>query len=136
LSLSYNEPLGMTRSALQYMYDDEGNTYLDCVNNIPHVGHSHPRVVKAGQQQMGRLNTNTRYVYNSLNEYAKRLLSKFPDRLSKVLFVNSGSAAADLAIRLARNHTGKDNFIVLDHAYHGNVSTAIALSPYKFNHKG
>jgi len=136
LSVSYNEPLGMTGSALQYMYDDEGDTYLDCVNNIPHVGYCHPRVVKAGQKQMARLNTNTRYLYESLNEYAKKLLSKFPDRLSKVLFVNSGSAATDLAIRLARNHTGKDDFIVLDHAYHGNVSTAIGLSPYKFNHKG
>ena len=136
LSLSYEKPLSMIGSALQYMYDDEGDTYLDCVNNIPHVGHCHPRVVKAGQKQMAKLNTNTRYLYESLNEYAKRLLDKFPDKLSKVLFVNSGSAATDLAIRLAKNHTGKEDFIVLDHAYHGNVSTAIGLSPYKFNHKG
>ena len=136
LSVSYNDPLSMTGAALQYMYDDEGDTYLDCVNNIPHVGHCHPQVVKAGQKQMAQLNTNTRYLYDSLNKYAKKLLAKFPDRLSKVLFVNSGSAATDLAIRLARNQTGKDDFVVLDHAYHGNVSTAIGLSPYKFNHKG
>ena len=136
LSLSYNEPIRMVDSALQYMYDDEGETYLDCVNNIPHVGHCHPRVVEAGQRQMAKLNTNTRYLYDSLGEYASRLLEKFPPSLNKVLFVNSGSAATDLAVRLAKTHTGKDDFIVLDHAYHGNISTAIGLSPYKFNHKG
>jgi 4-aminobutyrate aminotransferase-like enzyme len=136
LSLSYNEPIHMVGSSLQYMYDDEGNTYLDCVNNIAHVGHCHPKVVEAGQRQMAKLNTNTRYLYDSLNNYASRLLDKFPAALNKVIFVNSGSEATDLAIRLAQTHTGRDHFIVLDHAYHGNNRTAISLSPYKFNHKG
>ncbi len=136
LSVSYTEPIRMIGSALQYMYDDEGHTYLDGVNNIPHVGHCHPRVVAAGQKQMSRLNTNTRYLYDSLNEYARRLLDKFPDPLNKIIFVNSGSAATDLAIRLAQTHTGRKEFIVLDHAYHGNNQTAIGLSPYKFNSRG
>jgi len=136
LSLSYPEPVHMTGAAFQYMYSADGRTYLDCVNNIPHVGHCHPRVVEAGQRQMARLNTNTRYLYRSLNEYAERLLSKFPPALNKVFFVNSGSAATDLAVRLVRAHTGRDQFLVLDHAYHGNTQTAISLSPYKFNRKG
>ena len=136
MSLSYDEPIEMLGSALQYMYSADGKTYLDCVNNIPHVGHCHPKVVEAGQKQMARLNTNSRYVYDSLNEYSKKLLSSFPDSLSKIFFVNSGSAATDLAVRLAKKHTGRDGFQVLEHAYHGNTSTAIALSPYKFDGKG
>ncbi|MCK5821456.1 MAG: aminotransferase class III-fold pyridoxal phosphate-dependent enzyme [Bacteroidales bacterium] len=136
LSLSYSEPIEMIGSALQYMYGSDGKTYLDCVNNIPHVGHCHPKVVEAGQKQMASLNTNTRYIYDSLNEYAEKLLAKFPDSLSKVFFVNSGSAATDLAIRLAKKHTKRKNFQVLDHAYHGNISSAIELSPYKFDRKG
>jgi len=136
LSLSYKEPIEMIGSALQYMYGSDGKTYLDCVNNIPHVGHCHPKVVEAGQKQMAMLNTNTRYVYDSLNDYSEKLLAKFPDSLSKVFFVNSGSAATDLAIRLAKAHTKRENFQVLDHAYHGNISTAIELSPYKFSQDG
>ncbi len=136
LSLSYQEPIEMTGSALQYMYSADGSTYLDCVNNIPHVGHCHPEVVEAGQKQMALLNTNTRYIYDNLNDYAENLLKTFPSSLSKVFFVNSGSAATDLAVRLAKKHTGSEKFIVLDHAYHGNTTTAIALSPYKFSRKG
>ena len=135
-SISYREPIQMSGSALQYMYAADGRTYIDGVNNIPHVGHCHPDVVEAGQRQMAKLNTNTRYVYDSLNEYAEMLLATFPDSLSKVFFVNSGSAATDLAVRLAKAHTGHDEFIVLDHAYHGNTTSAINLSPYKFNRKG
>ncbi|MEA1878235.1 MAG: aminotransferase class III-fold pyridoxal phosphate-dependent enzyme [Bacteroidota bacterium] len=135
-SLSYSEPIEMIGSALQYMYGSDGKTYLDCVNNIPHVGHCHPKVVEAGQKQMATLNTNTRYVYDSLNDYAEKLLAKFPDSLSKVFFVNSGSAATDLAIRLAKTHTKREKFQVLDCAYHGNISSAIELSPYKFNRAG
>lgn len=90
LSLSYNKHIYMVRSAFQYMYDAYGTTFLDAYNNIPHVGHSHPKVVAAGQQQMAKLNTNTRYLYDQLSEYAKKLLSKFPAYLNKVYFVNSG----------------------------------------------
>jgi 4-aminobutyrate aminotransferase-like enzyme/Ser/Thr protein kinase RdoA (MazF antagonist) len=136
VSLSYNEPIQMAGAAMQYMYGEDGATYLDCVNNIPHVGHCHPRIVEAGQRQMAILNTNTRYLYKSLDQYAGKLLSKFPPSLSKVFFVNSGSAATDLAVRLAEAHTGRRDYLVLDYAYHGNTTAAIGLSPYKFNRKG
>lgn len=136
LSLSYDEPIRMVRAAFQYMYDDRGNTYLDCVNNICHVGHCHPRVVEAGQKQMANLNTNTRYLYDNLNQYAEKLCSTFPEKLNKVFFLNSGSAATDLALRLARTHTNRENVIVVDHAYHGNTSSAIEVSPYKFEGTG
>jgi 4-aminobutyrate aminotransferase-like enzyme len=82
------------------------------------------------------LNTNTRYLYESLDLYAEKLLAKFPPSLNKVFFVNSGSAATDLAVRLAEAHTGGNEYLVLDYAYHGNTKAAIGLSPYKFNRKG
>ncbi len=133
LSLSYKKPIAMVNAAFQYMYDSEGNAILDAYNNIPHVGHSHPKVVEAGQRQMARLNTNTRYLYDSLPAYAERLLSKFPGTLSKVFFVNSGSAATDLAIRLAYAHTSQKNMMVIEHGYHGNTQVGIDVSDYKFN---
>ncbi len=134
LSLTYDRPIYMVRSAFQYMYDAYGNTFLDAYNNIPHVGHSHPKVVAAGQRQMAKLNTNTRYLYDQLFEYAERLLSKFPESLNKVYFVNSGSAASDLAIRIAKIHTGFQKIMVMEHGYHGHTQTATDISDYKFNH--
>lgn len=133
LSLSYKEPIYMVRSAFQYMYDAYGNTFLDAYNNIPHVGHSHPKIVAAGQAQMAKLNTNTRYVYDQLAEYAEKLLAKFPSTLNKVYFVNSGSAASDLAIRIAKIHTGHEKLMVMEHGYHGHTQTATDISDYKFN---
>ncbi len=133
LSLSYEKPIYMDRAAFQYMYDSYGNTFLDAYNNIPHVGHSHPKVVNAGQRQIAKLNTNTRYIYDLLTDYSERLLSKFPDSLNKVYFVNSGSAATDLAIRMAKAHTKFKKIMVLEHGYHGNTQTAIDISDYKFN---
>ncbi|MBA7556642.1 [LysW]-aminoadipate semialdehyde transaminase [subsurface metagenome] len=126
----------MTRAAFQYMYDAEGNTYLDMRNNIPHVGHCHPRVVIAGERQMARLNTNTRYLYDELTSFSEHLLSKFPDSLNRVFLVNSGSAAVDLAIRLALDHTQKSKIAVLEHGYHGNTNTGIGISHYKYSGKG
>ena len=84
---------------------------------------------------MGKLNTNTRYLYDLLPEYANKLLSKFPDSLNKVFFVNSGSAASDLAIRIARMHTGQKNIMVMEHGYHGQTQTDIDISDYKFSNK-
>jgi 4-aminobutyrate aminotransferase-like enzyme/Ser/Thr protein kinase RdoA (MazF antagonist) len=133
LSTSYEEPIHMIGSAFQYMYDSAGNTFLDAYNNIPHVGHGHPRVVAAGQRQMAKLNTNTRYLYPELADYAEKLLATFPSNLSKVFFVNSGSAASDLAIRMAKAHTGHKKIMVMEHGYHGNTQTAIEISDYKFN---
>jgi ethanolamine-phosphate phospho-lyase len=135
LSLSHTKPVHMERSAFQYMYDAYGNTFLDAYNNIPHVGHSHPKVVAAGQSQMAKLNTNTRYVYDLLAVYSEKLLAKFPKSLNKIYFVNSGSAASDLAIRLAKTHTGNRGIMVMEHGYHGNTQTGIDISDYKFNSK-
>jgi ethanolamine-phosphate phospho-lyase len=136
LSISFDKPIHMVSAAFQYMHDDLGNTYLDAYNNIPHVGHCHPRVVQAGQQQMARLNTNTRYLSEVYNNYAEKLLSKFPAKLSKVFFVNSGSAASDLALRLAQTHSRKKGIVVMEHGYHGNTRQVIDISHYKYNRKG
>jgi ethanolamine-phosphate phospho-lyase len=136
LSLSYESPIIMEKAAFQYMYGDGDTAYVDCVNNIMHVGHAHPEVVEAGQRQMALLNTNTRYYFNSLSEYAGLLLQHFPEKLNKVFFVNSGSAASDLAIRLARNFTQKKDIIVMEHGYHGNTTAGIEISHYKFAGKG
>jgi ethanolamine-phosphate phospho-lyase len=135
LSLSYSSPIYMEKAAFQFMYDKYGSTYLDAYNNIPHVGHSHPYVVRAGQQQMAKLNTNTRYLYDQLQAYCEKLLSKFPASLNKVFFVNSGSAASDLAIRMAKAYRGFKNIMVMEHGYHGNTQTAMEISDYKFNNK-
>ena len=82
----FKKPIHMVRSAFQYMYDAEGHTFLDAYNNIPHVGHSHPKVVEAGKKQMAILNTNTRYLFDELAIYAERLLCYFPSELNKVFF--------------------------------------------------
>lgn len=135
LSISYDTPVHMERSAFQYMYDAHGNTFLDAYNNIPQVGHSHPKVVEAGMRQMAKLNTNTRYHYDLLPEYAEKLLSKFPEPLNNVFFVNSGSAGSDLAMRMAFAHTGHHHLMVMEHGYHGNTQIGIDISDYKFSNK-
>ncbi len=134
LSVSYDTPIAMEKSAFQYMYDAYGNTYLDAYNNIPHVGHSHPIVVEAGQRQMAKLNTNTRYLYDILPEYSSELLKKLPSKLNRVFFVNSGSEANDLAIRMAKMCSGHEKIMVMEHGYHGHTQTGIDISDYKFNH--
>ena len=132
LSLAYSEPLHIVRGEGAYLYDASGREYLDLVNNVAHVGHCHPRVVEAGARQMATLNTNTRYLHGSVIDYARRLAATLPDPLHVCFFVNSGSEANDLALRLAAAHTGREDVIVLDHAYHGHLRSTIALSPYKF----
>jgi 4-aminobutyrate aminotransferase-like enzyme len=136
LSTSYRSPLKIVRGAMQYLFDEKGNTYLDCVNNVCHIGHCHPQVVKAAQKQIAILNTNTRYLHDNLAEYALRLTDTMPDPLTVCYFVNSGSEANELAIRLARAYTGHSDFIVVDQAYHGNTTATIELSPYKFDGPG
>lgn len=136
LSVSYDSPLKMVRGQQQYLYDEQGQAYLDLVNNVCHVGHCHPHVVKAAQEQMAVLNTNTRYLHDNIVEYAKRLTATLPDPLNVCFLVCTGSEANDLALRLARNHTGHHDVLVLDGAYHGNLSSLIDLSPYKFDGPG
>ncbi len=136
LSISYQKPLKIVRGAMQYLYEENGRAYLDCVNNVCHVGHCHPHVVRALRDQALILNTNTRYLHDNIIEYTRRLIAKFSKTLSVCFFVNSGSEANELAIRLARAHTGQTDCIVIDHAYHGNTNAVIELSPYKFDSTG
>ncbi|MBM3262355.1 MAG: aminotransferase class III-fold pyridoxal phosphate-dependent enzyme, partial [candidate division Zixibacteria bacterium] len=110
--------------------------FVDAVNNVPHVGHSHPAVVRAGQRQMATLNTNTRYLHDHLVDYAERLCAFLPEPLCVCFFVNSGSEANDLALRLAQAYTGHRDMLILDGAYHGNLTSLIDISPYKFDGPG
>ena len=132
LSIGHGKPLHIVKGELQYLYADDGTRYLDLVNNVCHVGHCHPKVVAAGQQQMSVLSTNTRYVYDGLTEYISRLAATLPDGLDVGFMVNSGSEANELAVRLARAHTGVNDMLVVDGGYHGNTSMLVQLSPYKF----
>ena len=136
LSIAYRKPLTILRGWRQHLYDDEGQPYLDAVNNVAHVGHSHPRVVKALRTQAAVLNTNTRYLHEEIERYAERLSRTLPRGLSVCYFVCSGSEANELALRLARAHTQTSDVIVIDGAYHGNTNALIELSPYKFNGPG
>ncbi|UCF95475.1 MAG: aminotransferase class III-fold pyridoxal phosphate-dependent enzyme, partial [Desulfobacterales bacterium] len=136
LSISYDLPLKIVRGAGQYLFNDEGQAYLDGVNNVCHVGHCHPQVVAAGQGQMAVLNTNTRYLHDHIVAYAQRLLAKFPAPLSVCFFVCTGSEANELALRMARNYTGKQEVITVEGAYHGNTQALIDLSPYKHDGPG
>jgi 4-aminobutyrate aminotransferase-like enzyme len=136
LSVAYEKPLNIVRGYRQYLYDDEGRRYLDAYNNVAHVGHCHPQVVAAGCQQMELLNTNTRYLSELILEYAAKLTATLPDPLNVCFFVNSGSEANELALRLARAHTKARDLIVLEHAYHGNTTTLIDISPYKHDGPG
>ncbi len=136
LSLSYKKPLHIVRGYGQYLFDANGRAYLDCVNNVCHVGHCHPKVNDAAVRQISMLNTNTRYLHENILEYAEKLTSKFPDPLNVCYFVCSGSEANELALRLAKNFTGREDMIVVDHAYHGNTSSTIDISPYKFDGPG
>jgi 4-aminobutyrate aminotransferase-like enzyme/Ser/Thr protein kinase RdoA (MazF antagonist) len=136
LSLSYQRPLKIVRGWMQYLYDETGRAFLDVYNNVPLVGHSHPRVVRAAQEQLALLNTNTRYLHDNVNRYAERLTRLLPESLHVCFFVNSGSEANELALRLARAHTGREDIIVLEHAYHGHTNTLIDISPYKFDGPG
>ena len=136
LKLSYRKPVTFLRGWKQFLYDQEGRTYLDGYNNVPHVGHCHPCIVAAAGRQMQLLNTNTRYLHPLQIEYAEALTSKLPGDLKVCFFVNSGSEANELALRLARAHTGAIDTIVMDGGYHGNTNTAIDISPYKFNGPG
>ena len=136
LSLAYRRPLHIVRGHMQYLYDADGREYLDAVNNVAHVGHCHPRVVEAGQRQMAVLNTNTRYLHSLIVTYAERLCATLPAPLRVCFFVNSGSEAGDLALRLARTHTGSRATVVIDGAYHGNSSELVRISPYKYDGPG
>jgi len=136
LSLLYESPLKIVRGEGQYLFDENGKKYLDTVNNVAHVGHENYNVVKAGQDQMALLNTNSRYLHENIIDLAKELLETLPEELSVVHFVNSGSEANELAIRMVKSTTGSKDFIVSEMGYHGNSNSCVAISSYKFDRKG
>lgn len=136
LSVSYRQPLHVVRGVMQYLIDADGRRYLDTVNNVAHVGHAHPDVVRAGQRQMAVLNTNTRYLHEAILEYAERLTATLPEPLRVCWFVNSGSEANELALRMARAYSGERDLIVVESGYHGNTTTLVDVSPYKFDGPG
>lgn len=131
------DPLKIVRGSGQYMFDENGVKYLDCINNVAHVGHCHPHVVQKTTEQMGHLETNSRYLHDNLVNYSKRITAYMPEELNMTFYTNSGSEANDLAIRIARRcGNGGSDIMVLDHAYHGHLTTLIDISPYKFNNTG
>jgi 4-aminobutyrate aminotransferase-like enzyme/Ser/Thr protein kinase RdoA (MazF antagonist) len=136
LSISYKKPLHIVRGQMQYLIDIDGQKYIDTVNNVAHVGHEHPHVVNTAIDQMQILNTNTRYLHEEITQFAKELLATFPPELSVVHFVNSGSEANELALRMAKAKTGKKDIIALEIGYHGNTQGCIDISSYKFDGKG
>ena len=136
LVLSYRDPIMLVRSWQHHLFDEWGRPYLDAYNNVPHVGHAHPRIQAVATDQLKRINSNTRYLHSAQTTFADKLLSKLPDPLEVCFFVNSGSEANELALRLVRAHTGAKGMITPDHGYHGNTTGAIDLSAYKFNAKG
>ncbi len=136
LSLHYEVPIKMVRGAGQYLIDQYGRKYLDTVNNVAHVGHEHPAVVQAGQEQMALLNTNSRYLHDNINALAEELLETLPPELSVLHFVNSGSEANELAIRMVKAVTGEREIIASEVGYHGNTNMCVDISSYKFDGKG
>jgi len=136
LSLQYNTPIKMVRGAGQYLMDQFGNKYLDTVNNVAHVGHENYDVVKAGQTQMALINTNTRYLHENINQLAKEIIETLPKELNVLHFVNSGSEANELAIRMAKAVTGEKDIIASEVGYHGNTNMCVDISSYKFDGKG
>ena len=132
------DPLQIVRGEGTTLFDAEGRAFLDAVNNVPHVGHCHPRVVAAGQQQMGLLNTNTRYLHEGLHRYAESLRARLPEGLDVLYFVCSGSEANELALRIARAATapGAEQLLVQEHGYHGHTSATVGASHYKFAGRG
>ncbi|CAJ1422668.1 unnamed protein product [Effrenium voratum] len=139
-SVSYanTNPLMIMSGRGSRLFDESGASYLDTRNNVCHVGHAHPKVAAAVARQAAELNTNTRYLHPKLCLLAKRLTETFPkgSGLEVCFFVNSGSEANDLAVRLAFARTKSRKIVVVDHGYHGHTQQTIEISPYKFDHKG
>jgi 4-aminobutyrate aminotransferase-like enzyme len=126
---TYREPLHLVRGEGVWLIDAEGRSYLDAYNNVPVVGHEHPRVVEAIVRQARRLNTNARYLHETAIELAERLSATTGGGLDTVLFVNSGSEANDVAWRIARAATGGSGALTTDWAYHGITDAVNALTP-------
>lgn len=126
--LFFDDPVHLVRGEGVWLYDHEGARYLDCYNNVPSVGHCHPEVVAALTAQARLLNTHTRYLHETVVEYAEKLTALMPDGLDVCTFVCTGTEANDLALRIARTVTGHHGAVVMESGYHGNSTAADALS--------
>ena len=126
--LFYDRPVHLVRGEGVWLYDAAGRRYLDMYNNVPHVGHCHPRVVEAICRQAGILNTHTRYLHENILECAERLTGKLPPELDTAMFCCTGSEANELALRIARTATGRKGVIVADYAYHGNTQAIYEIT--------
>ena len=126
--LFYDEPVHIVRGEGVWLYDSGGRRYLDCYNNVPCVGHCHPRVVEAMSRQAGQLNTHTRYLHENILDYAERLLAYFDDSLNRLALACTGSEANDLALRIARLNTEGEGFICSNATYHGNTTVVSQLT--------
>ena len=124
----YDEPVHLVRGEGVWLWDAEGRKFLDCYNNVPHVGHCHPRVVEAMARQAGILNTHTRYLHEGILDYVEALVAKFGHDLRQAIMVCTGSEANDIALRMAQAVTGKTGIIATDNTYHGNTSAVSQLS--------
>uniref|UniRef100_A0A5S6QX35 Uncharacterized protein n=1 Tax=Trichuris muris TaxID=70415 RepID=A0A5S6QX35_TRIMR len=131
-----DDPLMIVRAEKQYLYDENDKRYLDCISNVQHVGHSHPTVGRAIADQIRLTTCNNRFLHPLMTAYAERLAETLPGDLNTFFYCNSGSEANDLALRIAKDYTGGTEVIVVDHAYHGHLTSTIEISPYKFNGKG
>lgn len=127
--LFYEEPLHIVRGEGVFLYDEQGNAYLDAYNNVPSVGHCHPHVVQAIAKQAATLNTHTRYLHSLILDYSERLLATMPAALGNMMYTCTGSEANDLAFRIARAHTGNSGVIVTRFAYHGVTERVTRFSP-------
>ena len=127
--LLYDAPLHPVRGEGVWLVAADGSRVLDCYNNVPSVGHCHPRVVEALGRQAALLNTHTRYLHETVLDYAERLLATMPAEIGNVMFTCTGSEANDLAVRVARSVTGNTGFIVTANAYHGVTATVAEMSP-------
>ncbi len=124
----YDDPVHLVRGEGVWVWDADGRKYLDCYNNVPHVGHCHPHVVDAITRQASTLNTHTRYLHDGIVEYGERLCAKFSHEISQLIMVCTGSEANDIALRMAQAVTGKTGFIATDNTYHGNTLATAQLS--------
>jgi 4-aminobutyrate aminotransferase-like enzyme len=127
--LFYRNPVRVVRAEGVHLFDPDGQVYLDAYNNVPSVGHCHPRVTEAIARQAATLNTHTRYASELILDYAERLLGTYPAELGNVMFTCTGSEAVDLALRIARFHTGGEGTVITANAYHGVTTAAAEISP-------
>ncbi|MGE4482580.1 aspartate aminotransferase family protein [Acidocella sp.] len=127
--LFYDDPLRPVRGEGVYLFEANGKACLDAYNNVVPAGHCHPRIVAAVAEQSAKLNTHTRYLHQTILDYADALLATFPVGLNRATFTCTGSEANDLAIRLARYVTGGTGIIVTENAYHGVSAATADISP-------